>query len=344
VLSFLIAAVIATAIGTSTGTCVTVVPVLYPAGVLLGAHPALLLGAIYSGARFGDNIAPISDTTVASAYTQEADVGEVVSSRLKYALAAGGISILLYVAVGSVLQSGSAAGPEAVIAGGDSLASLWMLLAPALTVVLCLRGRSLIEALWAGIFLAIMLGLVTGTLAPHQIYFAEAPKTVGGALTEGIVSMRDVIFLAIFVMALVGLLREAGALDGLVRTVLRFATTPQRAELSIFILVSLMCPLCAGNTPAMLFSGPVVSQIGRQHDIHRARRANLMDLAGNGVTENLPHINTMLALAGVMIVAHETTGAPLVPVTDVGLLAFHPMALTVVGLFAIATGWGARRG
>jgi Na+/H+ antiporter NhaC len=94
----------------------------------------------------------------------------------------------------------------------------------------------------------------------------------------------------------------------------------------------------------MLFSGPVVSQIGRQHDIHRARRANLMDLAGNGVTENLPHINTMLALAGVMIVAHETTGAPLVPVTDVGLLAFHPMALTVVGLFAIATGWGARRG
>jgi hypothetical protein len=69
-----------------------------------------------------------------------------------------------------------------------------------------------------------------------------------------------------------------------------------------------------------------------------------MDLAGNGVTENLPHINTMLALAGVMIVAHETTGAPLVPVTDVGLLAFHPMALTVVGLFAIATGWGARRG
>jgi Na+/H+ antiporter NhaC len=344
VLSFLVAAVIATAIGTSTGTCVTVVPVLYPAGVLLGAHPALLLGAIYSGARFGDNIAPISDTTVASAYTQEADVGEVVSSRLKYALAAGGISILLYVAVGSFLEPSSATGTEAVIVGGHSLASLWMLLAPALTVVLCLRGQSLIEALWAGIFLAIVLGLVTGTLAPHQIYFAEAPKTVGGALTEGIVSMRDVIFLAIFVMALVGLLREAGALDGLVRTVLRFATTPQRAELSIFILVSLMCPLCAGNTPAMLFSGPVVSQIGRQHDIHRARRANLMDLAGNGVTENLPHINTMLALAGVMIVAHETTGAPLVPVTDVGLLAFHPMALTVVGLFAIATGWGARRG
>ncbi|MCH2325560.1 MAG: hypothetical protein MK317_12890, partial [Pseudomonadales bacterium] len=98
------------------------------------------------------------------------------------------------------------------------------------------------------------------------------------------------------------------------------------------------------NTPAMLFSGSIVNQIGEKYKIHRTRRANLMDLAGNGVTENLPHINTMLALAGVMLVAHETTGAPLVPITQIGLLAFHPLALSLVALFAIITGWGSRRG
>ena len=343
VLSFLVAAVIATAIGTSTGTCVTVVPVLYPAGVLLGAHPALLLGAIYSGARFGDNIAPISDTTVASAYTQEVEVGEVVSSRLKYALVAGGISALLYFVAALIMKTTGDSGTGEFRSQG-SLTPLWMLLAPALTVVLCLRGRSLIEALWAGIFLAIVVGLGTGTLALQEIYYAEAPKSVGGALTDGITSMRDVVFLAILVMAIIGLLRQSGILDRLVRSMIRFAATRKRAELSIFLLVSFLCPLCAGNTPAMLFSGPVVSQIGKRHDIHPARRANLMDLAGNGVTENLPHINTMLALAGVMLIAHETTGAPLVSVAQIGLLAFHPMALTAIGLFAIATGWGSRRG
>ena len=78
--------------------------------------------------------------------------------------------------------------------------------------------------------------------------------------------------------------------------------------------------------------------------IHRTRRANLMDLAGNGVTENLPHIGTILALAGAMMASSETTGAPLVPILLVGALAFHPMMLTAVGLFSIATGWGFRKG
>jgi Na+/H+ antiporter NhaC len=344
VASFLIAAVIATAIGTSTGTCVTVVPILYPAGVFIGAHPALLLGAIYSGARFGDNIAPISDTTIASAYTQGADVAEVVGRRLKYAFLAGAISIGLYAVSASLLSSSAEPVGKIGEADPNALLSLSMLFAPALTVVLCIRGRPLIEAIWAGIFAALGIGLLTGLFDFHDIYRLEPPKSVGGALTAGIISMRDVIFLAIFIMALVGVLREAGVLQRLALSIVRFATTPKRAELAIFVLVSLMCPLCAGNTPAMLFSGPVVRQIGTAQFIHRVRRANLMDLAGNGATENLPHINTMLALAGVMVVAHETMDVPLVSLMEIGLLSFHPFALSFVGLLAIFTGWGAKRG
>jgi len=343
--AFSISALIATAIGTSTGTCVTVVPVLYPAGVLLGAHPALLLGAIYSGARFGDNLAPISDTTVASAYTQDADVANVVGSRIKYAFAAAGLSIAAYIVAAGLLEAPRAGlALQATPPPRSSVTALWMLLAPALTVVLCIRGRPLLEGVWAGMFLAITIGLITGSLSINGLYYTDAPKTVGGALTEGLTSMRDVIFLAIFIMALVGLLRETGLLERIARALQAFAATPRRAELAVFLLVSLMCPLCAGNTPAMLFSGPVVKQIGSRHGIHRVRRANLMDMAGNGATENLPHINTMLALAGVVIVAHESTGAPLVSITQVGLLSFHPFALSLVALFAIATGWGAKQG
>ena len=35
------------------------------------ADPVFLAGAILSGAIFGDNVGPISDTTIASATTQE---------------------------------------------------------------------------------------------------------------------------------------------------------------------------------------------------------------------------------------------------------------------------------
>ncbi len=346
-LSFVIAAVVSTSIGTSTGTCVTAIPILYPAGVVLGANPALILGAIYSGARFGDNLAPISDTTVASAFTQGAEVGEVVRSRLKYALVAAAASIVLYAVAGSLLGPGSfelgeqLALPTAEYARPEALS---MLLAPALTIYLCVRGRPLIQAIWSGIFSAIALGLVTGTLTLTDVYVITPPTDVGGAITAGLTSMRDVIFLAIFIMGILGVLRKAGVLDALLRRLMGFATTAKRAELAIFSLVAFMCPLCASNAPAMLFAGPVVREIGERFQIHRTRRANLMDLSGNGITENLPHINTMLALAGVMVVSHEATGAPLVPLTTVGLLAFHPMMLTVVGLVSIATGWGSRRG
>ena len=342
-----IAAVVSTSIGTSTGTCVTVVPILYPAGVVLGANPALILGAIYSGARFGDNLAPISDTTVASAFTQGAEVGEVVRTRLKYALVAAAGSIILYTLAGSLLGAGSfemgeqLALPVADYARPEALS---MLLAPALTITLCVRGRALIHAIWYGIFSAVALGLATGTLTLPDVYVITPPKDVGGAITSGVTSMRDVIFLAIFIMGILGVLRKAGALDALLRRLRGFATTAKRAELAIFSLVAFMCPLTASNAPAMLFTGPVVREIGERFQIHRTRRANLMDLSGNGITENLPHINTMLALAGVMVASHEATGAPLVPLTTVGLLAFHPMMLTVVGLVSIATGWGSRRG
>src|SRR5699024_11816066 len=93
----------AMATGSSIGTMFTAFPIFYPAGVLLGADPAMLAGAIVSGAIFGDNLAPISDTTIISASTQRyrhrdgsADIGGVVTSRARYALVAALLAAICY--------------------------------------------------------------------------------------------------------------------------------------------------------------------------------------------------------------------------------------------------------
>lgn len=52
--TFLIVCAIAMSTGTSIGTLFTAFPIFYPAGVLIGAGPLLLAGAILSGALFGD--------------------------------------------------------------------------------------------------------------------------------------------------------------------------------------------------------------------------------------------------------------------------------------------------
>lgn len=345
IITFLACSLIATATGTSTGTCVTAVPVLYPAGVMLGVHPALLLGAIYSGARFGDNIAPISDTTIASATTQGAEIKDVVRSRLKYAFIAGAASICLYIIFNSFIGNAevvnSAEMAATVESYGSNLASITMLLAPALTVFLCLRGKHLLHALWAGILAGIVVGLVSGSLSVTDLYSITAPKEVGGALSAGVTGMSTVIILNIFIMGLLGALKDAGAMEAIAGWLSKFAKTPKSAELTCFLLVSVMYPVTAVNTPALLFSGPLVKDIGERYGIGAARRANLMDLGGNGITGNLPHINTILSLAAAMIAASEANaGVPIVSLTQVGLYAFHPIMLTLVALISIATGWG----
>ena len=80
--------------GLTVGTYMVVIPILFPVGVMTGVSPIYMIGAIVSGAAFGDNLAPISDTTIASATTQNAELGKVVRSRMKYSIPAALIALV----------------------------------------------------------------------------------------------------------------------------------------------------------------------------------------------------------------------------------------------------------
>lgn len=94
--TFLITCLLAFATGTSVGTYFVVIPILFPVGVMAGAAPEFMIGAIVSGAAFGDNLGPISDTTIASSATQHADLGTVVKTRTRYSLPAAAGALLLF--------------------------------------------------------------------------------------------------------------------------------------------------------------------------------------------------------------------------------------------------------
>lgn len=95
-LTFIICCIISLSTGSSFATILIGGPLLYPAGGLLGADLPILAGAILAGATFGDFFAPISDTTIASALSQEATIGPTVKSRLKYILPLAIIVLPIY--------------------------------------------------------------------------------------------------------------------------------------------------------------------------------------------------------------------------------------------------------
>jgi len=105
-LTFLIAAAISFATGTSFGTMSILVPLIIPLSVELQGDINNILfwatfAAIISGSTFGDHCSPISDTTILSSLASGADNVDHVSTQLPYALTAGLAAVLFgYVPLG----------------------------------------------------------------------------------------------------------------------------------------------------------------------------------------------------------------------------------------------------
>ncbi len=102
-LVFLVSGFTAFAIGSSWGTFAIMIPVAMPIALALGIDPALLLGAVLSGAVFGDHASPISDTTVVASMAAATDHIDHVRTQLPYALLAGGVALALYLVAGVLL-------------------------------------------------------------------------------------------------------------------------------------------------------------------------------------------------------------------------------------------------
>ncbi|MBW3554718.1 MAG: Na+/H+ antiporter NhaC family protein [Gemmatimonadetes bacterium] len=106
VIVFVTAAVISFATGSSWATMSILFPVVVPLAVAMGAgvgfdsggHYTILLGVVSSimaGSIFGDHCSPISDTTVMSSMASGCDHVDHVRTQLPYAVAVGGIAMLV---------------------------------------------------------------------------------------------------------------------------------------------------------------------------------------------------------------------------------------------------------
>ncbi|MEG0617546.1 MAG: Na+/H+ antiporter NhaC family protein, partial [Oscillospiraceae bacterium] len=280
---FFATCVMSTATGSSIGTMFTAFPIFYPAGLILGGSPMFLAGAIVSGAIFGDNLAPISDTTIASSSTQQfrngrpADVGGVVKSRLKYSAVAGLITLVVYALVGGIGGTFQGGMIDAV----SNPKSLFMLIPVVIMLIVATKSRNIFLGIFVGLVLGIGTGLGLGLFPASAIFANDAANGVAtGFLVSGVASMLGTVGLVISVFGIMGVLTEAGMLEYLVQKILgsKLARTPRGAEIASLIGISLTTVIFGGVTSASILTfGPVLNEIGKAKGIHPYRRANLLD-------------------------------------------------------------------
>jgi Na+/H+ antiporter NhaC len=340
--TFFLAAVFSSAVGTGYGTTVAFCTLMYPAGLALGADPVWLFAAILSGAAFGDNLAPVSDTTVVSATTQETDIPGVVRSRFKYAIAAGIPALVLFTLLGGggTVDTSQAA---TVLGDGGSPHGLLLLLPFALVIFLALRGNHILVSLTWGILASIAIGVPAGLLAPQAILsFDRDAKTVNGALVDGISGYLAMSILILLIVAGSHLMKQGGAMDSLVEHLARFARgSVARAEVTIWAIVFSLNAFITINTAAEITAAPVVSQLGKRFKLHPYRRANFLD----AVTSALGYI---FPWGGGVLIGHQTIRnlqeqypfVQSVSPTEVWPYVLHGWFLAGVMLIAALTGFG----
>jgi len=349
VFTFVATCVISTATGTSIGTLFSGFPIFYPSGILLGANPLFLAGAILSGAIFGDNVAPISDTTIASAATQAyknkegvADIGGVVRTRMKYAYAAAIPSMILFYFMGGTGEYDAAG--RAIMEKYMDPKGLIMLIPVIILLIVAVKSRDIFVAITWGILSGTAIGLATGIIG-----FADIMSVKDGALTgftiEGIKNMLGTVVYLYGVAGIMGILRECGMMDAVINGLLnsKLASTVRGTELivSFGVMITSIC-LGAANGPAIIMYGPIADEIGKSKNLHPYRRANLMD----GVTASLPVIIPFTS-AFIFIVVACVSGLmgdysfiqPINPL-QLSYATFHCIGLLIVFMFSIFTGWG----
>ena len=105
VLVFVLASLVSFSTGTSWGTMAILMPLVIPvAAKLTGLHTAAdasspqmiaTIGAVLTGAVFGDHCSPISDTTIVSAFSSDCDLMAHVNTQMPYALVAAVLAVFL---------------------------------------------------------------------------------------------------------------------------------------------------------------------------------------------------------------------------------------------------------
>ena len=343
---FVSSALFAVSVGTGLGTVVGFTAVMFPAGIVLGASPPALMGAIFSGAAFGDNLAPISDTTIVSAATQETDIGGVVRSRLKYVAIAAGISTVLYLIFGGAEGILDAARAEALMAETADPTGLPMLIPAIVVFGVAVSGRHFLAALSAGILVAVVVGPLFGVFPIDRVFHITAEGAVAGSAVNGAVALLPISILTLLLVTSIGIMTEAGFLDLLLERLDRaLGGSIRGAEAAIVALISFANVCVSVNTVAMITAGPLANRLRKRYGIHPYRSANLLDTVSCSFPYMLPYAATIVAATAIQQeLAGRFAFATVVPWSEAVLYIFYGMVLFPLMIVAVATGFGRREG
>lgn len=261
---FLIAAFIATAMGTSMGTIAAVAPIALGVSQEANIDLALMAGTVISGALFGDNLSIISDTTIAATRSQGCEMRDKFRENVIFALPAAIITIVILILVG---QGNAELAPQEI--------DIFKVLPYLAILVLAVSGLNVFVVLTVGILLAGFTGFVS-------IDYSIA--SFANDIFTGFKNMQEIFILSMLVGGLAALMQQRGGLafisEKIEVLIQRFSKKQSKrvTEFGIATLVSLTNSCVANNTVSIIVTGNIAKELAQKEGISAKRSASLLDI------------------------------------------------------------------
>lgn len=288
---FIIGAFISTAMGTSMGTIAALAPIAVGVSQALGINPALMAGAVISGAMFGDNLSMISDTTIAATQLHPCSLKDKFKINFKIALGPLILTLLFFT----------------FFSAGEGKEIQENITSPAFIFCFPYFFVLILALLGINVFIVLSLGLVVGSLV--GLFFAPSYTclTLAKNIFEGYTSMNEILILSLLIGGLSELAKDQGGIRFLVQTTdhliqkwVKKGQSPRAAEGAISSIVS-FCDVCtANNTVAIILAGEATHEISKRYHIPFARTASLVTIFSCVFQGILPY-SAQVLLAGSVI-------------------------------------------
>ncbi len=283
---FIIGCFISLSMGTSMGTIATLSPIAVGISANTGFSLAICMGSVVCGAMFGDNLSMISDTTIAAVKTQGCEMKDKFKENFFIVLPAAIVSIVIFFMLTKDLN---------YVIDEELTYSLVKIIPYLFVLGGALIGINVFIVLIGGTVLSLIIGVFSGSIALLDVF------TVVG---NGVTGMYDITVISIVVACIVGLIKENGGIEYLLRKISSNIKSSKGAEFGIALLVFLVDLCTANNTLAIIMSGPIAKEISDEFDVSNTRCASLLDIfasVGQGVIPYGAQLLSAASLSGLSV-------------------------------------------
>ena len=282
---FIIASFIALSVGTSMGTIVALVPIAVGISEKTGIAVAIVVGAVVSGAMFGDNLSMISDTTIAATRTQGCEMKDKFKMNFKIVLPAAIVTAIIFM----ILTKGTA-----IQTLGDYEYSFIKILPYIAVLISALMGINVIFILIGGIVFAGVIGLLYGSFDIIGLFTN---------ISAGIQGMSELIIISLLIAGTIELIKNNGGIEYILNKGMKNFKSQRGAELGIATLVSLVDICTANNTIAIVTVGPIAKDISDEFELEPRRVAGIMDMFSCVFQGLIPYGAQLISASGLAMIS-----------------------------------------